>query len=106
MAFKTALSALALASIASAHGHISAVIVDGTQYIGTDPNAPDPNSVGWVAQNLDNGYVEPASYGSPDIVCHKQGRPATAYATVAAGGSVTLTWNTWPDTHHVSYTCS
>jgi len=57
------------------------------------------NVVGWSTQALDSGFVAPSAYSSPDIICHKSASPAKASATVAAGGKVTLQWNTWVAGH-------
>ncbi|KAK1763649.1 glycoside hydrolase, partial [Phialemonium atrogriseum] len=95
-----ALSVLSLSAVASAHGHVATIIADGVEYPGAVPGNVPPESVGWTASNLDNGFVAPDAFSSPDIICHKEATAATAYATVAAGGTVTLVWNTWPDSHH------
>ncbi len=39
-------------------------------------------------------------YSNPDIICHKGATPPTNHGTVAAGGTVDLQWNTWPESHH------
>lgn len=100
MALYAALSALSLVTLANAHGHVASIIAGGVTYPGAVPyNVPD-DSVGWPADNGDNGFVAPDAYTNPDIICHKSATPATSAATVAAGGDVTLVWNTWPDSHH------
>lgn len=49
------------------------------------------------AENLDSGFVEPNSYGTTNISCHKNAAPGALTATVSAGGSVTFQWPaTWP----------
>jgi len=62
-------------------------------------NSNPPAVVGWSTQALDSGFVEPSAFGTADIICHKSAKNAKAYATVAAGGKVTLQWNTWADSH-------
>jgi hypothetical protein len=99
MGFYTAVSALAMATGALAHGHVQSVIADGVTYSGGIPYGAPADAVGWSAANQDNGFVEPSSFGSADIICHKQATPAKNHAVVAAGGSVTLKWDTWPDSH-------
>jgi cellulase len=94
-----ALSALGLAAVASAHGHVQAVIADGTEYPGGIPHGASEDAVGWAAGNQDNGFVEPNSFGDADIICHKSATPVANAASVAAGGSVTLQWDTWPESH-------
>lgn len=94
------LPVVAMAAAVNAHGHVATVIADGTEYTGGLPHGAPADAVGWSAANQDNGFVEPNSVGTADIICHKQGTPATNAATVAAGGSVTLQWDTWPVSHH------
>lgn len=100
MAAMKTLSLAALAALASAHGHVESIIADGVEYPGGIPSGADPSTPGWAAQNQDNGFVEPSSFSDPDIICHKGAVAPDNYATVAAGGSVTLQWNTWPESHH------
>ncbi|KAH7311296.1 glycoside hydrolase [Stachybotrys elegans] len=90
---------LAAVSSVNAHGHVARVIANGVTYPGAVPGNVSPQSVGWSANNLDNGFVEPNSAGSPDIACHKSARAASSFVRVSAGQSVTLQWNTWPDSH-------
>ncbi|ROT39600.1 glycoside hydrolase [Sodiomyces alkalinus F11] len=94
-----AVSALSFAAAVSAHGHVQSVTADGVTYSGGIPHGAPADAVGWSANNQDNGFVEPNSYGSPDIACHKSGRPANNAAVVSAGSSVTLQWDTWPESH-------
>ncbi|PKS12555.1 hypothetical protein jhhlp_000763 [Lomentospora prolificans] len=91
---------LSLAAIVSAHGHVQTIIADGVEYPGAVPGNVPADSPGWTAQNLDNGFVEPNSFSNPDIICHKSATAPSASAKVAAGGTVTLVWNTWPESHH------
>jgi cellulase len=98
-------AALASAATVAAHGHVDNIVVDGVQYRGYDPTsfpymAEPPIVVGWAAEQPDNGFVEPNSFSTGDIICHKSATPAGGHATVAAGGSVSLQWNTWPESHH------
>lgn len=95
-----ALSVLSLVATINAHGHIATIIADGTEYPGGIPSGASPNAVGWKAANQDNGFVLSSDMNSPDIICHKSATPVASAATVAAGSSVTLVWNTWPDSHH------
>lgn len=89
-----------LAGAANAHGHVQSIIVPGGKtYTGGLPWSAPADAVGWAAGNQDNGFVEPAAFGSPDIICHKNGKPVSNAATVAAGDTITLVWNTWPESH-------
>lgn len=108
MSFATKAAILsAFAASTLAHGTVQSFLTDGTfnqgfklEYFYTLQNgqAP-PTHYGWYAENLDNGFVEPASYGSKDIICHKNAKPASATAKVAAGGKVDFQWTEWPESH-------
>lgn len=91
-----------LAAMAHAHGRIISVDVDGTEYEGyTSGQVGSPSTgIAWSADNQDNGFVGPDSYTSTDIACHKSAEPGPKAATIAAGGSLTLQWDTWPESHH------
>ncbi|KEY73176.1 hypothetical protein S7711_04142 [Stachybotrys chartarum IBT 7711] len=97
---KALVSALLLATGVKAHGHVRTVIADGVSYPGGIPHGAPSNAVGWRAQNQDNGFVAPNAFSSQDIICHRGASPASASATVRAGGTVTLQWDTWPESHH------
>ncbi len=59
-----------------------------------------PDSIGWTESATDLGYVAPDAFAGPDIICHKSATNAQATATVSAGGTVVMEWNTWPTSHH------
>ncbi|KAK2796050.1 hypothetical protein FQN52_000023 [Onygenales sp. PD_12] len=89
----------------TAHGYLSAITIGGTTYTGwladDYPYNPDhPDTIGWGTTVTDNGFVAPDQFGSADIICHRGSTPAPIAATVAAGSTIDLTWNTWPDSHH------
>lgn len=104
------LIAAAIPALTYAHGHVEGVIADGKWYQGWNAAFkyanPIPATVGWQADNLDNGFVTPDSFGKVDIVCHKQGKSNGASVPVKAGSKVTFVWDTWPESHkgaHSSY---
>ncbi|RYO78999.1 hypothetical protein DL766_005422 [Monosporascus sp. MC13-8B] len=104
--FRTSMLVAALASAAtvSAHGHVTNVVVNGVSYEGYDPfsfpyMSSPPTVAGWTASNTDNGFVEPNSFADPDIICHKTATPGGAHIQVAAGDSISLQWDTWPESH-------
>ncbi|RYP76206.1 hypothetical protein DL769_003677 [Monosporascus sp. CRB-8-3] len=104
--FRTSMLVAALASAAtvSAHGHVTNVVVNGVSYQGYDPTSfpymsNPPTVAGWAASNTDNGFVEPNSFADPDIICHKTATPGGAHIQVAAGDSISIQWNTWPESH-------
>ncbi|RYP77412.1 hypothetical protein DL771_001207 [Monosporascus sp. 5C6A] len=104
--FRTSMLVAALASAAtvSAHGHVTNVVVNGVSYQGYDvtsfPYMSNPPTVaGWAASNTDNGFVEPNSFADPDIICHKTATPGGAHIEVAAGDSISIQWDTWPESH-------
>ncbi|KAK4505522.1 hypothetical protein PRZ48_003485 [Zasmidium cellare] len=100
----TALLASLAASI-SAHGFVQGIVADGTYYEGYNPSfqyqSTPPTVAGWSdPENLSNGYIAPSAFADPDIVCHLSATPGGTSAKVAAGGTVELQWNTWPESHH------
>ncbi|XDG01613.1 hypothetical protein ABKA04_001228 [Annulohypoxylon sp. FPYF3050] len=100
----TLLAALASVSTVVAHGHVDHIVIDGVFYQGYDPTSfpyqqNPPTVVGWTTSQTDNGFVEPNSFGSADIICHKNATNAGGHAQVKAGDSIAITWNTWPDSH-------
>ena len=101
---RTAASALAGAALASAHGFVSNVVINGAFYGGYEVNsfpymADPPTVIGWSSTATDLGFVAPDAFGSPDIICHRGSENAQGYAEVAAGDSIFFQWNTWPDSH-------
>ncbi|KAF9880826.1 hypothetical protein CkaCkLH20_01868 [Colletotrichum karsti] len=104
--FKTTAIASALVGAVSVlgHGHVNYITIDGTKFDGYDVTsypykADPPKTYGWSATNTDNGFVDPASYGSGDIICHKGAKNAALTAKAAAGSTVKFFWNTWPESH-------
>ena len=100
----------AFAAGALAHGTVNGVTIDGKfeqgfslDYYYANQNGQTPaEHIGWYAENLDNGFVEPNSFGEADIICHKNASPkgsTDTMAKVAAGGTVEFHWNTWPESH-------
>ncbi|KAH7401244.1 glycoside hydrolase [Pyrenochaeta sp. MPI-SDFR-AT-0127] len=94
---------LVLPALVAAHGHVEKVIADGVTYQGWNSalkyQNPIPATVGWQADNLDNGFVSPDKFGSVDIVCHKVAKSNGAYVSVKPGSKVTFVWDTWPTSH-------
>ncbi|KAH7305766.1 glycosyl hydrolase family 61-domain-containing protein [Stachybotrys elegans] len=95
-----------LIQLAAAHGHVAGVRVNGGSWIqGCDPNwyyqpaGAAPNTPGWKALNQDNGFVSPDAFRTSDIACHKSAKAGETYIDANAGDTLTLYWNTWPDTH-------
>lgn len=99
----TTAALVALLPLVSAHGHVDKVIADGVTYQGWNAalkyDNPIPATVGWQADNLDNGFVTPDRFGTVDIVCHKLGKSNGAYVPVKPGSKVTFKWDTWPVSH-------
>lgn len=91
--------------LASAHGFVSGVKVNGVWTAGADPvwyyypAGTSPATAGWDSFNQDNGFVEPASFGTADIACHKSAKAGKNFISVNAGQQITFHWNTWPDSH-------
>lgn len=94
-----------MAAAVTAHGHVTNMVVNGVSYRNflpnTDPYNPNPPKVmGWTAGNTDNGYVAPDAFQSPDIICHRSATPGKAHVAVQAGDSISIQWDTWPESHH------
>lgn len=90
------LGAITLLTRVNAHGFVSGISAEGKYYPGQSHYSTDP-SPGWKANNGDNGFS--SSLTGPDIICHNSAVAGTQYVTVAAGSSIELMWNTWPDSH-------
>jgi cellulase len=107
----TSLGAIAaFAATATAHGITTGVTIDGLftdgfkldYYYAKLNNGKIPEHIGWYAENLDNGFVEPNAFGTADVICHKNASPegsSDSMAKVAAGGTVEFHWSTWPESH-------
>lgn len=99
-----ALAALSIAPAVYAHGYVQSVSAGGKTYAGGSPEwfyaSEKPDSVGWYAENQDNGFVAPSAYQTEDITCHKAATPGNKVVEVKAGSEIELQWNTWPDSHH------
>jgi hypothetical protein len=95
----------AVAASVNAHGHLSDIKVDGTDYTAYDPSfqyqTPSPEVIEWSCPEcLDNGFVDPSMYTDvTKIACHKDATAGAKVAKVAAGGTIDIQWNTWPESH-------
>ncbi|KAF4974541.1 hypothetical protein FZEAL_8565 [Fusarium zealandicum] len=89
-----------LVGFVNGHGHVATIIANGQSYVGGLPHNAPSTAVGWAAGNQDNGFVAPDAFTSPDIICHRNARPVANAATVTAGSTLTLKWDTWPESHH------
>lgn len=95
-------AAAVLVTTAAAHSHIDYVTVNGLLYPGYIPRLGPNNSaetVGWAQTALDDGFVPPSNYTSPDIICHKDGSPPRAHIPVSPGDKIHMQWNGWPASH-------
>jgi hypothetical protein len=94
-----------LAASVSAHGHLSAIKVDGKDFTAYDPSfqyqTPSPEVIEWSCPEcLDNGFVDPSMYDdATKIACHKDATAGAKVAEVAAGGKLDISWTTWPESH-------
>ncbi|ETS87426.1 hypothetical protein PFICI_01254 [Pestalotiopsis fici W106-1] len=96
---------LACLTQVAAHGYVKNIVINGVSFQGYDPTvfpyqSNPPIVIGWTTSQTDLGFVDPGSFGAPDIICHRSAKPAGGHVRVAAGDSIALTWNTWPDSHH------
>lgn len=93
----------AMASSVLGHGHVTGIYADNVYYGGfsldyyydNQNTGTFPESVGWWAEDLDNGFISPDAYNTSDIICHLDGQPANKTATVSAGGDITFLWSDW-----------
>ncbi|KAI0389396.1 lytic polysaccharide monooxygenase [Xylariaceae sp. FL0594] len=91
--------------LASAHGFVTGVKVNGVWTAGADPvwyyypAGQAPATAGWNALNQDIGFVAPDAYGTSDIACHKSATVGKNFVDVKAGDTVTFYWNGWADSH-------
>jgi cellulase len=96
----------AMAASTQAHGILSAIKVDGTDFKAYDPSfqyqTPPPEVIEWSCPECqDQGFVEPSMYtDATKIACHKDATAGAKVAKVAAGGTIDVTWNTWPASHN------
>ena len=98
------LALLAGAASVAAHGFVQTITVGGQSYANFNPssdpyNPGHPARPGWSATNTDLGFVEPNAAGTPNVICHRDATPGATSITVSAGSTLTLQWNTWPESH-------
>ncbi|KAK4153597.1 glycoside hydrolase [Chaetomidium leptoderma] len=96
------LTLFALTPTALSHSHLAHILVNGELYHGFDPRPNQLNSpsrVGWSTGATDDGFVSPANYSHPDIICHTAGASPPAHAPVRAGDRIHVQWNGWPMGH-------
>ncbi|KAI2611260.1 glycoside hydrolase family 61 protein [Hypoxylon fragiforme] len=109
MAFPSMLSCVIIPVFFSAvgvqaHGIASAVVIDSTFYDGYNPSyqwkSPPPTVVGWsVPDDLQNTFIAPNQFNTPDMVCHLGAKPAGAAAPVKGGDMIEVQWTPWPASH-------
>lgn len=94
-------AAASLIAAVAGHGHVVSFTVNGKTTQGYNPGLGQnaPANPGWFTSAMDNGFVSPDAFGSQDIICHRGSSPGKAYVEVPAGGSITLNWDTWPQSH-------
>jgi hypothetical protein len=87
--------------LVAGHSQINYLIINGALFHGFNPksNNNPANVIGWSTTATDNGFVPPSNYSTPDIICHRDGKPAKAHAPVKAGDKIHLQWNGWPISH-------
>jgi hypothetical protein len=96
------LAALATAGTVSAHGYIKSINVAGQEYGGFLADVypwadTKPDLIAWSTEATDSGYVQ--TVPGSDVICHRGAKPGKLSAPVAAGGTVTVTWNQWLGEH-------
>ncbi|KAL5361794.1 glycosyl hydrolase family 61-domain-containing protein [Aspergillus floccosus] len=96
---------LGSAALVAGHGYVTGAVVDGKYYAGygvtSAPYSSDPPAtIGWSTTATDLGFVDGSEYSEPNIICHKDAKPGSISAEIAAGGKVELQWTEWPESHH------
>ncbi|KAG5973265.1 hypothetical protein E4U55_000621 [Claviceps digitariae] len=96
---------LGYALTVAAHGRVSEVVIKGVAYEGYNSpawasNPNPPNVFAWTISQMDLGFVAPSKFNSPDIICHRDAKPAKSHVQVAAGDILTMKWTPWPESHH------
>lgn len=95
---------IALAAQANAHGIVTGIVADGTYNRGYHPDfsfwSEKPVVAGWSVPTLsDQRFVAPQYLNEKEIICHEDSTPGGVYVNIAAGGTLELQWNTWPEGH-------
>jgi len=94
-----------LQGVASAHGFVRGVTVNGQWSEGSDPTwyyyepGKSPVHPAWDSLNQNFGYVHPDAYSKSDINCHKSAIPGKSYVNVNSGDTINIVWNAWPPSH-------
>jgi hypothetical protein len=97
--------ATSIPQLASAHGFVSGVKVNGVWTAASDPvwyyypAGTSPATAGWDSLNQDLGFVAPDKFGTSDIACHKSATVGKNFVNVKAGDTITFYWNSWADSH-------
>ena len=104
MGFLLSLLTVAFSSSVAGHGIVTKIIVGTSTYQGYDPDfqymPTPPPTIGWAAPpTIDRGPVDSNELQNPDIICQRNGTPATTSAEVTAGDTVSLQWTPWPESH-------
>ncbi|KXJ91409.1 glycoside hydrolase [Microdochium bolleyi] len=101
---KGILVALAGAVCVAAHGFIEKITIGGKGFDGYNPSnapwTPNQGSIGWENWATDTGFVSAKNLQNPDIICHIRGKNAPRIAKIKAGGTISLKWTSWPQSHH------
>lgn len=81
----------------SFYGVFRRISADEISYDGYSPSYqyinPAPITAGWlIPGDLSNGFVDPANYAGPDVICHIGATNAQTEAAVKAGDTVEFQW--------------
>lgn len=94
------LSAVGAAAVASAHGVVSSLTIDGQSYTAYNPYGdpymnPAPERITWTVPS--NSPVEDVTTSA--IACNVDSKAGAISATATAGSKITFFWTVWPDSH-------
>lgn len=87
-----------LTGLVQSHGLVQSWSAGGSMMVGWD-FWKKPKTAAWSSENGDNGFISAKELGSPNIICHKNSAPGTAYLDVKAGETIKMVWNAWADSH-------
>lgn len=60
---------------------------------------PMPETAAWSAENLGNIFVPPSQFNTSNVTCHFNSKPGALGINTAAGETLKLQWNEWPNSH-------
>ncbi|KAJ7230015.1 glycoside hydrolase family 61 protein [Mycena pura] len=91
--FAAALFSASLIASAAAHGWIGELTIAGKGYKGNEPTEETPNGAPSVIRQIENNLPVKDTTSS-ELTCGRNAKPAALVATVAAGATIPVHWQT------------